>query len=58
VYVYAVYCRNDLALSEVTGWTNAAAPDDANMGDLMKDLFNVVFDRAPYLQRQHGHGRP
>jgi hypothetical protein len=56
VYVYAVYCRNDLALSEVTGWTNAAAPDDANMGDLMKDLFNVVFDRSPYQQRQHGHG--
>lgn len=56
VYVYAVYCRNDLALSEVTGWTNASAPDDARMGDLMKDLFNVVFDRSPYLQRQHGHG--
>lgn len=56
VYVFAVYCRNDLALSEVTGWTNAAAPDDAAMGDLMKDLFNVVFDRSPYQQRQHGHG--
>ena len=56
VYVYAVYCRNDLALSEVTGWTNASAPDDARMGDLMKDLFNVVFDRSPYSRRQHGHG--
>jgi hypothetical protein len=56
VYVYAVYCRNDLALSEVTGWTYASAPDDARMGDLMKDLFNVVFDRSPYSRRQHGHG--
>jgi hypothetical protein len=26
------------------------------MGDLMKDLFNVVFDRSPYSRRQHGHG--
>lgn len=56
VYVFAVYCRNDLALSEVTGWTNSAAPDDAAMGDLMKDIFNVVFDRSGYGYRQHGHG--
>lgn len=56
VYVFAVYCRNDLALSEVTGWTTAATPDDPAMSDLMKDLFNVVFDRSPYLNRQHGHG--
>ncbi len=55
VHVFAVYCRNDQALSEVTGWTNAAAPDDAAMGELMKDLFNVVFDRSPYIQMQHGH---
>jgi hypothetical protein len=58
VHVFAVYCRNDLALSEVTGWTNAAAPDDAAMGDLMKDLFNVAFDRSPYLQQQHGNHFP
>jgi hypothetical protein len=55
VNVFAVYCRNDQALSEVTGWTNTAAPDTAAMGDLMKDLFNVVFDRSPYIQQQHGH---
>jgi hypothetical protein len=54
VYVFAVYCRNDLALSEVTGWTSSAAPDDAAMGDLMKEVFAVVFDRSLYLQRQHG----
>jgi hypothetical protein len=54
VYVFAVYCRNDLALSEVTGWTSSSAPDDAAMGDLMKDLFNVVFDRGEYSRPQHG----
>ncbi len=56
VYVFAVYCRNDLAMSQVTGWVNSAAPDDAAMGGLMKDLFGTVFNRSPFLQRQHGHG--
>ncbi len=56
VYVFAVYCRNDLALSEVTGWVSSIAPDDSGMNNLMKDLFNVVFDRSPYGFRQHGHG--
>jgi hypothetical protein len=55
VHVFAVYCRNDLALSQVTGWTNAATPDDGAIGDLMKDVFNTVFDRSPYMQQQHGH---
>ena len=57
VHVFAVYCRNDQALSEVTGWTKAAAPDEPAMGDLMKDLFNVVFDRSPYLQQRGHHFR-
>jgi hypothetical protein len=56
VQVFAVYCRNDQAMSQVTGWVNASAPEDPAVADLMKDLFNVVFDRAPYLLRQHGHG--
>lgn len=50
VYVLAVYCRNDLALSEVTGWADSTAPDDAAVGDLVKDIFNVVFDRSGYGQ--------
>jgi hypothetical protein len=59
VYVFAVYCRNELALSEVTGWTNSSAPDDAAMGDLMKDLFNVVFTRGAYSYPQpSGRDRP
>lgn len=59
IYVYAVYCRNDLALAEATGRTDSAAPDDAAMSDLTKDLFGVVFSNSPYLQQEdsgHGHG--
>lgn len=58
VYVFGVYCRNDLALSQVTGWTGAAVPDEPAMGDLMKDLFNVLFDSAPGLQPYHDHMVP
>jgi hypothetical protein len=58
VYVFGVYCRNDLALSQVTGWVNASVPDDPAVGDLMKDLFNVLFDRSPGLLPQHGHMIP
>ena len=54
VYLLGVYCRNDLALSEVTGWTGAAAPDDPAMRDLMKSLFSVLFDPSPGLMPQHG----
>ena len=56
VYVFAVYCRNDLALSEVTGWVNSSAPDDLGVSDLMKDLFNVIFDRSGYSFDQRSHG--
>lgn len=54
VYVFGVYCRNDLALSQVSGWTDATAPDDLAMFDLMKSLFSVLFDPAPGLLPQHG----
>jgi hypothetical protein len=43
VYVFAVYCRNDLALSQITGWTEASGPDDPRVRDLFKDVFNVLF---------------
>jgi hypothetical protein len=56
VYVFAVYCRNDLALSHVNGWVNSTAPDDAGMNSLVKDLFNVVFEQSTYGVLQHGHG--
>lgn len=47
VYVFAVYCRNDQAMSQVTGWTSTGTPDDRNMDDLYRQLFSVLFDRSP-----------
>jgi hypothetical protein len=56
VYVFAVYCRDDLALSGVSGWARSTTPDDMGMNGLAKDLFNVVFDRSPSPDRQRGSG--
>ncbi len=48
VYVFGVYCRNDLALSETMGWTQATGPDDPRLGQLFAQLFLVLFaDRPP-----------
>ena len=58
VYVFAIYCRNDLALSQTTGWTDATGPEDPRVGQLFKDLFAVVFSDAPGLRPQMGRGRP
>jgi hypothetical protein len=54
VYVYAVYCRNDLPMSQTTGWTDASGPDDPRVGQLFKDLFNVVFSDSPSLYMKGG----
>jgi hypothetical protein len=42
-YVYAVYCRNDQPLSETTAWTPATGPTDPRIGQLFRELFQVVF---------------
>jgi hypothetical protein len=42
--VFAVYCRNDAALSQTTAWTTAAGPDDPQVGALFAQLFLVLFD--------------
>ena len=42
-YVYGVYCRNDLALSETTAWTPATGPTDPRIGQLFRELFQVLF---------------
>lgn len=47
VYVFGVYCRNDLALSETTGWTQATGPDDRRVGALFSQLFLVLFTDRP-----------
>ena len=45
--VFAVYCRNDLALSFTTAWTNASGPDDPRVQALFAQLFLVLFDDSP-----------
>lgn len=49
--VFAVYCRNDLALSQSTAWTPATGPEDPRVGQLFSQLFLVIFTDAPLLSR-------
>lgn len=49
--VFAVYCRNDLALSQSTAWTPATGPEDPRIGRLFAQLFLVLFTDAPLLGR-------
>lgn len=44
VYVFGVYCRNDLALSQTTAWTQATGPDDPRLAAMFSQLFLVLFD--------------
>lgn len=54
IYLFGIYCRNDLALSQTTGWVTATTPEDPNVGDLFKNMFAVLFDPSPALLPQHG----
>jgi hypothetical protein len=54
VYMMGVYCRNDLAMSQTTAWTDAAGPDDPRLGQLFRELFTVVFSDAMGLRPQAG----
>jgi hypothetical protein len=56
-YVYAVYCRNDMAMSETTAWTSADGPADPRIGQLFRELFMVVFSDSPALRPQMGNDR-
>jgi hypothetical protein len=49
--VFAVYCRNDAALSQTTAWTTATGPDDPRVGALFAQLFLVLFDDSPARRR-------
>ena len=56
--LYAVYCRNDQVLSETTAWTPATGPTDPRIGQLFRELFQVVFSDSPALRPQlGGHNR-
>jgi hypothetical protein len=52
LYVFAVYCRNDLALSQTTAWTEATGPGDPRVGALFRELFPVLFSDAMGLRPQ------
>jgi hypothetical protein len=54
LYVFAVYCRNDQALTQTTAWTNATGPDDPRVGELFRELFPVLFSDAMGLRPQSG----
>jgi hypothetical protein len=42
-YVYAIYCRNDRAMSQTTAWTPASGPTDPRIEALFRQLFPVIF---------------
>src|SRR5262245_32762316 len=46
-YVYGVYCRNDLPMSETTAWTPATGPTDPRINQLFRELFQVQFPDGP-----------
>jgi len=55
-YVYAIYCRNEQALSYPTAWTAATGPTDPRIEQLFRELFMVVF---PDQYKRYGPlGRP
>ena len=43
LYLFAVYCRNELALSETTAWTQATGPTDPRVSQFFRELFQVIF---------------
>jgi hypothetical protein len=46
--VFGVYCRNDSALSQAIAQTTASSPEDPKTGQLLGQLFQVLFiERAP-----------
>jgi hypothetical protein len=53
VYVFAVYCRNDQAMSQVTGWTSAPTPEDPDTLQLFKILFTRLFSSSELLRQDH-----
>lgn len=54
VNLFAVYCRNDMALSMTTATTPAAMPGDPRVSQLFRELFLVVFSDSPALKPNAG----
>ena len=49
--VFAVYCRNDEALSQTTAFTPATGLEDPRVGQLLSQLFLVLFTDSPMIGR-------
>jgi hypothetical protein len=54
VKMYAVYCRNDQAMSQVIAWASAERPDAPEMQGLYTELFTVLFPRGQGQHPQNG----
>ncbi|WP_428680014.1 hypothetical protein [Reyranella sp.] len=54
VNLFAVYCRNDMAMSMTTATTRAAMPTDSSVSLLFRELFMVVFSDSPALKPNAG----
>ena len=54
--VYAIYCRNDMTMSETTAWTPASGPNDPRIAQLFRELFMVIFSDSPSLRPNQGGG--
>jgi hypothetical protein len=48
---FGVYCRNDQALSQATATTAATGPEDPRVGQLLQQLFLVLFTDSPMVRR-------
>ncbi len=55
--LFAIYCRNDMAMSQTTAWTPASSPDDPRIQELFRQLFMVVFTDSPAQRPQNGLDR-
>ncbi len=55
-HAYAVYCRNDMPMSETTAWTPASSSSDPQVAELFRELFMVVFPDSHALKPQVGDG--
>ena len=55
--LFAIYCRNDMAMSQTTAWTPATSPDDPRVQQLFRELFMVVFTDSQALRPQNSFDR-
>lgn len=55
-YAYAVYCRNNVAMSETTAWTSARDSNDPRVESLFRELFMVVWPDSHAMRPQVGEG--